>query len=82
MQIIYKAADIVEAHIVAGMLQANGIDSHVGGHYLQGAIGELAPMGFANVFVADTDVVTALPIIKDYEHGDDAADGGLSSMEF
>lgn len=82
MQIVYKAADIMEAHIVSGMLQANGIDAHVGGHYLQGAIGELAPMGFANVSVADQDVAAALPIIHDYEHGSDSADSGLSRMDF
>lgn len=82
MQIIYQAADIMEAHIVSGMLRANGIASHVGGHYLQGAIGELAPMGFANVFVADADVAAALPIIHDYEQGGDSASDGLTSMEF
>ncbi len=44
MQIIYRASDIVEAHIVAGMLKSEGIDSYAGGHYLQGAIGDLSPL--------------------------------------
>jgi len=35
MKIIYKARDIIEAHIVSGMLNANGIETHVGGYYLQ-----------------------------------------------
>jgi nitrogen regulatory protein PII-like uncharacterized protein len=69
MKIIYKAGDIIEAHIVAGMLNANGIRAYVGGYYLQGGIGELAPLDFANISVADEDVKQALQIVRDYESG-------------
>lgn len=67
MKIIYRARDIIEANIVAGMLNAEGIDSHVGGFYLQGAIGDLAAADFANVQVADDDVAAAQLLIKEYE---------------
>ncbi len=67
MKIIYKASDTIEAHIVAGMLNANGIRAYVGGHYLQGGIGDLAAMDFANVSVADEDTEPALRVIRDYE---------------
>jgi hypothetical protein len=67
MQIIYKARDIIEAHIVAGMLNANGIETHVGGYYLQGGVGDVAVFDFANVQVADEDVVAALPLVAEYE---------------
>jgi len=67
MKIIYRASDIVEAHIVAGMLEAQGLDTHVGGHYLQGGIGDLAPMGHANVFVRDEDTDAAQAIVEQYE---------------
>jgi hypothetical protein len=49
------------------MLQANGIDAHVGGYYLQGGIGELAARDFANVHVADEDASLAKSLIEDYE---------------
>ena len=52
MEIVYKAGNIIEAHIVAGMLNACEIPTYVGGHFLQGAVGDLSPNGFANVFVA------------------------------
>ncbi len=77
MQIVYTASDIVEAHLVAGMLQAAGIEAYVGGHYLQGAIGELSPFGFANVFVEDARLEDAAVIIKDYE-----SDGKTSQDNF
>lgn len=67
MIIIYKAQDIIEAHIVAGLLNAEGIESHVSGHYLQGGIGELAVAGFANVHVLDEDVLQAKQVIAEYE---------------
>lgn len=74
MKIIYKAKDIIEAHIVAGMLNANGIETHVGGYYLQGGVGDVAVFDFANVQVADEDVVTALPLVAEYEGTESASD--------
>ncbi len=68
MKTIYRAGSITEAHIVAGMLEAQGIDNHVGGHYLQGAVGEVAPLDFARVLVADEDYEAALPLIAAYEN--------------
>jgi len=67
MQIIYKAGDITEAHIVAGLLNANHIETHVGGFYLQGGVGDLAAMDFVNVQVEDEDVLRAEKIILEYE---------------
>lgn len=68
---VYDASNITEAHIVRGMLQANGIDAHVGGYYLQGAVGELAVQGFASVLVADEDMASARALIERYEKGDE-----------
>jgi hypothetical protein len=67
MKLIYRAADISEAHIVAGLLKSHEIEAHVGGHYLQGGVGDLAAMGFATVHVADEDVDLAMSVIADYE---------------
>ncbi|KKO49849.1 hypothetical protein VT06_04445 [Arsukibacterium sp. MJ3] len=68
MKIIFKANDILEAHIVAGMLQSYGIATHVGGHYLQGAVGDLAPMGIANIFVQDDQVEEAELLVAEYQN--------------
>jgi hypothetical protein len=67
MQIAYHARDLPEAHIVAGLLGAHGIDSHVGGHYLQGALGEIGAAGFTNVHVEDDDYPEARRLIAEYE---------------
>ena len=55
MKIVYRAANPQEAHIVAGMLQAEGIEAHASGTFLQGGIGELPSGDFAVVRVPDDD---------------------------
>ena len=67
MQIAYRARDITEAHIVAGLLNAHGIEAHVGGHYLQGALGEIGAAGFSNVHVDDEDYPRARQLVAEYE---------------
>lgn len=67
MQIAYRARDLAEAHIISGMLQAQGIEAYVGGHYLQGAMGEIGAAGFTNVHVEDEDYPRARDLVADYE---------------
>lgn len=79
MQLIYRASDITEAHIVSGMLQAHGLESHVGGHYLQGAVGDMAVQDFAVVHVADEHVTEARRLIAEYE-GKADSDAGTQAF--
>lgn len=67
MKLIYKARDVTEAHIISGLLKSNGVEAHVGGHYLQGGVGDLAAMDFATITVADEDTETAATIIAEYD---------------
>ena len=67
MKLAYKAANVAEAEIVKGMLEANGLEAHVGGYYLQGGVGEMATMDFANVHVQDKDLAKARDLIQEYE---------------
>ena len=64
---VYDAANITEAHIVRGMLEANGIEAHVGGYYLQGGIGELAVQGFASVLVDAAQEARARELVMEYQ---------------
>lgn len=66
MKLIYRARDVTEAHIVSGLLKSNGIVAHVGGHYLQGGVGDLAAMDFATISVSEKDVDAAILIIAEY----------------
>ena len=71
MKTIYRATDILEAHIVAGMLNAEGIEAEVAGFYQQGAVGQLAPQDFARVMLIDErDADRAERVIASYEARD------------
>lgn len=59
MRIVYRAENIIDAHLVRNVLEAAGIPAHVGGEYLTGAIGELPVMGLVTVMVAERDVAAA-----------------------
>ena len=82
MKTIYKAANIMEAHIVAGMLTAGGFDAHVGGFYLQGAMGDLPPTEGVPVMVAEEDVAEAILLVREYDAGVASEDDGDSPGNF
>ena len=82
MKIVYRAANPLEAHIVAGMLQSEGINAHASGTLMQGGVGELPASDYAMVRVPAGDVQRARELIQDYDAGAvpsswDAADDHL-----
>ncbi|BDZ74130.1 MULTISPECIES: DUF2007 domain-containing protein [Methylophaga] len=68
MQLVFRANNILEAHIVAGLLKSHEIECHVGGHFLQGAVGDLPATDFAHVFVERDNIEAAQAIIDGYEN--------------
>jgi len=65
--IVYSAQDNIEASIVKGLLEANGIAASINGHYLAGAIGELPTAGLISISVEERQVDNARTIISEYE---------------
>jgi hypothetical protein len=55
MRIVYRAENIIDAHLVRNVLEGAGIPAHVSGEYLTGAMGELPVMGLVTVLVAEHD---------------------------
>ena len=74
MQKVYSAQNPIDAHIVRGLLEQQGIAARVNGEYLQGGIGELPLIDLITVSVADGDVDAALEVIREYEDFPPAAD--------
>lgn len=68
MQIVYRPSDLTEAHIVAGLLREAGLEVVVGGHYLQGALGDIGTQDVFVIRVADADVPAALACLKTYDN--------------
>ncbi len=61
------------------MLEADGINCHVSGQYLQGGIGELASMDFARVYVDEENYQKALPLLLEYDNNSADTDASISN---
>lgn len=66
MKTVLHAYNSVEANLVKGLLESEGLDSLVLGEYLQGAVGELPALGLIRVVVDENDYEKACAIIEDW----------------
>lgn len=71
---IYSANSTTEAHIIKNLLEQQGVEAYVSGHYLQGGLGELPVIDLIQVQVHAEDESAARQIIRDYEAGKFALD--------
>jgi hypothetical protein len=74
MRNVYTASNSIQAHLVKILLQGEGIQAHVAGDYLQGAMGELPVVGMMEVMVDESDLQRARTIILEWEANDDEED--------
>lgn len=51
MRVVYEAENIIDAHLVKGVLEQAGLPVYIRGEYLTGAIGELPVAGLVAVCV-------------------------------
>lgn len=67
MQIVYRAANLSDAHLLRQLMEAEGIPAFVQGEFLQGAVGELPANTEVLVRVPDAHVAAARAIVDDWE---------------
>ena len=66
MKTLLNALDSMEANLVKGLLESEGISCAVLGEFLQGGIGELPPTGIIRVVVDEDDYEQAKHIIDSW----------------
>ncbi|NOT87581.1 MAG: DUF2007 domain-containing protein [Lysobacter sp.] len=67
MLIVYRAANIADAHLMRQLLENEGIPAFIQGEYLQGAVGELPANTEILVHVADENADAARVIVDEWE---------------
>lgn len=67
MKTVYEAAHGVEAHMLCDLLQQEGIEAHVRGAALQGALGDLPVAGLVRIEVDEADYEPARARLKQWE---------------
>lgn len=69
MPTVFQAANALEAHLVADLLERSHIEARIDGEYLAGGIGDLPVTGLVRVVVSDSDLALARSIIAQWESG-------------
>ncbi len=66
MKTVLHALDTLEANVIKGLLESEGITCNILGEYLQGAIGGLPATGLIRVVVNEEDYDIASTIIENW----------------
>lgn len=66
MQRIYEPRDLLEGEMLLGMLASEGVDAHLIGGHLLGAVGELPALGLLGLLVDNEDAERARHLIAAY----------------
>lgn len=67
MRTIYRAENLIDAHLVRGALEQAGIAAFVTGEYLTGAAGQLPAFGLVEVRVAEVEQAAAESVVRAVE---------------
>lgn len=67
MKTVYRPANGIEAYMLRDLLAQDGIDAHVMGASLEGAIGELPAAGLVRLEVAEEDYAKARALLVEWE---------------
>ena len=66
MRVVYEAENIIDAHLVKGLLEQQGIPAFVKGEYLTGAVGDLPTMGLVAVCVPESEFPEAEAVVRGF----------------
>ncbi len=67
MRTVYRAENLVDAHLVKDALENAEIPAFIAGEYLMGGVGQLPALDYLAVMVPDSAVPTAENIVREVE---------------
>ncbi len=79
MKTVYRPANGIEAYMLRDLLAQDGIDAHVMGASLEGAIGELPAAGLVRLEVAEEDYAKARALLVEWERTSPPPEPGTAS---
>ena len=71
---VFRGSDYIQAQLLKGLLEQQGISVFLQGAALQGGLGELPATGHLSIMVDETDQSAAKLLIDAYERGELAID--------
>jgi hypothetical protein len=67
MRIIYRAQNLIDAHLVKDALESAEVPAFISGEYLTGGVGQLPAMDYVAVLVPESSVAAAEPIVREID---------------
>lgn len=80
MHTVYEAEHLIDAHLIRGRLEAEGIEAWVLGEWLTGAMGELPAGGLLRIGVGEADVERAETVIAEWRQSEPVPADELDSL--
>jgi hypothetical protein len=74
MHVVYEAENLIDAHLVRGLLQGEGIEVFIRGEHLIGAMGELPVAGLIAVCVPEQQLPRARALLDEWAEQADPAE--------
>jgi Putative prokaryotic signal transducing protein len=68
MRIVYRAQNLIDAHLVKDALENAEVPAFITGEYLTGGVGQLPAMDYVAVLVPDSSIDIAEPIVREIDH--------------
>lgn len=68
MRIVYRAQNLIDAHLVKDALESAEIPAFISGEYLTGGVGQLPALDYVAVLVPESSVEVAESIVREIDH--------------
>ena len=68
MRIVYRAQNLIDAHLVKDALESADVPAFISGEYLTGGVGQLPALDYVAVLVPESSVELAESIVREIDH--------------
>lgn len=68
MRIVYRAQNLIDAHLVKDALESAEVPAFISGEYLTGGVGQLPALDYVAVLVPESSVDAAETIVREIDH--------------
>ena len=67
MRIVYRAQNLIDAHLVKDALESAEVPAFIAGEYLTGGVGQLPALDYVAVLVPEGSLGAAEPIVREID---------------
>ncbi|RUL76805.1 DUF2007 domain-containing protein [Dyella choica] len=68
MRIVYRAQNLIDAHLVKDALESAEVPAFISGEYLTGGVGQLPALDYVAVLVPESSIDAAEPVVRQIDH--------------